>query len=220
MTEAENRDVAPSGTTRWLIGAAGAACLVGGLALVETLEAVAVTGGVLLLVASLGLVATAVGGARYGPDVEGRLDLSARVAAGLLGGALGGIALLLVAWAVGVVGLPGLLGVDLSVWLTPSELAGRAASGALWGLVFGVVHPWLPGEGSLRRGLYFSAAPALWTLAVVFPDLKYGLFGVELGGLTFVVVAAHNLVWGAVVGAVVAWAERTDVAPLSRPLGA
>lgn len=220
MTETEVPDGGPSGRARWLIGAAAVACVVGGLELVETLKPAAVTGGVLLLVASLGLGATAVGGAGYGPEVEGRLDLSTRLAAGLLGGALGGVAHLIVAWAAGVVDLPGLLGVDLAVWLTPWELVGHAASGALWGLAFGVFLPWLPGEGSLRRGLYFSAAPALWTLAVVFPDLKYGLFGVELGALTFVVVAVHHLVWGAVVGAVVRWAEHTELAPLSRPLGA
>lgn len=220
MIDTETQDGGPSGWTRGLVGAAGAACVVGGLELVGTLKPTAVTGGVLLLVASLGLLATAVGGAGYGPESEGRLDLSTRLAAGVLGGVLGGIAHLLAAWALGVADLPGLLGVDLAVWLTPGELAGRAASGALWGLAFGVFHPWLPGGDSLRRGLYFSAAPALWTLAVVFPDLKYGLFGVELGVLTFVVVGVHHLVWGAVTGAVVRWAERTELAPLSRPLGA
>lgn len=220
MIEAEDPEPGPSGGTRLLSGAAGVACLVGGLALVGSLRPLSVTGGVLLLVASLGLVATAVGGVGYGPDVEGRLDLSARLAAGLLGGALGGIAHLLVAWALGLVDLPGLLGVDLTVWLTAGELAGQAATGTLWGLAFGVLYPWLPGEDPVGRGLGFSAVPALWTLAVVFPDLKYGLFGLELGALTFVVVGVHHLVWGVVVGAVVRWAERTDVAPLSRPLGA
>lgn len=220
MTDTEDLDPALSGGTRVLMGTAGVACLAGGLALAGTLRPVPVTGGVLLLVASLGLVATAVGGGGYGPDAEGRLDLSARLAAGLLGGVLGGVAHLLAAWATGLVDLPGLLGVDLAVWLTSGELAGRATSGAVWGLAFGALHPWIPGEGAVRRGLCFSAAPALWTLLVVFPDLKYGLFGVELGALTFLVVGAHHLVWGAVVGSVVRWAERTDVAPLSRPLGA
>lgn len=220
MSETEDPDGALSGGTRWLIGAAGVACALGGLALTARLRPLPVTGGVLLLVASLGLVATAVGGVGYGPDTEGRLDLSTRLAAGLLGGALGGVAHLLVAWVLAVSDLPGLLGVDLAVWLTPWELAGRAGVGALWGLAFGVLHPWVPGADPLRRALWFSAVPALWTLVVVFPGLKYGLFGVELGALTFVIVGAHHLVWGAVAGAVVRWAERTESAPLSRPLGA
>lgn len=220
MSETKGPGAAPSTWTTWLIGAAGVACLLGGLDLVARVKAVAVSGGVLLLVAALGLVATAVGRGEYGPEVEGRLDLSTRLAAGLLGGALGGVAHLLLARATGLVGLPALLGVDLAVWLTPGEMAGRMASGAVWGLAFGVFHPRVPGDGSIQRGLVFSAAPALWVLMVVFPDLKYGVFGVELGALTFVVVAFHHLAWGAVVGGVVRWAERTDLGPVSRPLGA
>lgn len=220
MSETKSPGGAPSAWTTWLIGGAGVASLAGGLALVGTLRPVGVSGGVLLLVAALGLIATAVGRGEYGPEVEGRLDLSARIAAGLLGGALGGVAHLLLAWSTGLVDLPALMGVDLAVWLVPGELAGRMMSGALWGLAFGVLYPWIPGEGSIQRGLIFSAAPALWVLMVVFPDMKYGLFGAELGALTFVVVAIHHLAWGAVVGAVLLWAERTDLAPVSRPLGA
>lgn len=209
----------PRWTTR-AAGILGAAALAGGLALVGSLRRGGVTGGVLLLVAALGLLATALGQEEYGPEVEGRLDLSARLAAGALGGALGGLAHLLLAWATGLVGLPDLLGVDLAVWLTPAELADRSLSGALWGLAFGIVHPWVPGRGSIVRGLVFSAAPALWVLLWVYPGMKYGLFGVELGALTFAVVALHHLAWGAVVGGVIRWAERTDVGPVSRPLGA
>lgn len=204
----------------WIVGAAGVASLVAGLQLVGNLRSRHVTLGVLLLVAALGLIATALGGRPYGPEREGPLDLSARAAAGLLGGALGGVAHLLVAWSTGLAGLPDLLGVELTVWLTSGELAAETLSGAVWGLVLGVAYPFLPGRGPLGRGLVFSAAPALWTLLVVFPDLKFGLFGVELGVLTFVVVVVHHLVWGAVAGAVLRWAERTDLAPLSRPLGA
>lgn len=221
MTETGDRgDGETAPWARWGIGVAGVACVVGALALVKDLRPGDVSAGVLLLVASLPLVATAVGQGAYGPETEGRLDLSARLGAGLLGGLLGGIVQLLFAWTIGRAGFPDLLGVDLAVWLTPAELAGRSVAGALWGLVFGVVHPWLPGRGSIARGAVFSAAPALWVLLDVHPEMKYGVFGVELGALTFVVVALHHLAWGVVVGAVVRWAERTDVGPVSRPLGA
>lgn len=220
-----NGPVRAAGGTRvrrsaWIAGAAGAAALVAGLQLIGTLRRGGVTAGVLLLVVALGLTALAVGGGSYGPEREGRLDLSTRIAAGVLGGALGGVAHLVVAWSIDLAGLPGLLGVELTVWLTPGELASETRSGAVWGLLFGAAYRFLPGRGPVARGLFFSAAPALWTLLVVFPDLKFGLFGVELGVLTFVVVAIHHLVWGGVAGAVLRWAERTDLAPLSRPLGA
>lgn len=218
-TESEEQLTVPS-WARWAAGVAGAAALVGGLALAGDLRPTAVSGGVLLLVAALGLLATAVGGGEYGPEVEGRLDLSGRIATGLLGGVLGGAAHLLFAWATGLVGLPDLLGVDLAVWLTPGALAGQCASGAAWGLAFGIAYPRIPGRGAVTRGLLFSAAPALWVLIDVYPELKYGLFGVELGALTFVVVGLHHMVWGLVVAAVVRWAERTELGPASRPLGA
>lgn len=204
----------------WALGLAGVASLWGGLQLIMTLRPLAVTGGVLLLVAALGLVATAVGQGPYGPEVEGRLDLSTRIATGLLGGALGGAAHLLGAWILGVARLPELMGVDLLVRLTPGALAGHVAAGAGWGLLFGLVYRWIPGRGAVTRGLAFSAVPALWVLLRVYPGMKYGLFGLELGYLTFVVVGVHHLVWGAVVGGVTGWAERADVGPLSRPLGA
>lgn len=223
MTPTDESAGRPAGEPAWITGilaAAGVAAALGGLSLVGTLTTAGVTGGVLLLVGALALLATAAGSGPYGPEGEGRLDLSTRLAAGLAGGALGGVVHLLLAWSIGLLGLPGLLGVDLAVWLTPGELAGKTASGAVWGVAFGAAYRWLPGRGAVRRGLLFSAAPALWTLLVVFPDLKYGLFGAELGALTFVVVVVHQLAWGAVAGAVLRWAARTELAPLSRPLGA
>lgn len=220
MDDADRGGHGASPWGRWLAGGLGLAFLVGGLALVARLERTPVSGGVLLLVAALGLLATAAGGGAYGPEVEGRLDLSARIGSGLLGGALGGAAQLLFAWSTGLVGLPDLFGVELAVWLTPATFAERCLSGTLWGVVFAVAYPWLPGRGPIVRGLAFAVLPALWVLLKVYPGMKYGLFGVELGRLTFVIVALHHVVWGTVAGAVLRWAERSDIGPVSRPLGA
>lgn len=180
-----------------------------------------IVAGLLLLVASLAFLATALGQGPYGPEVEGRLDLSTRLGVGLLGGVLGGVAHLLVAWAAGGLGFPDLLGVDLVVRLTPGQLGGQAFSGGLWGVAFGAAYRWIPGRGSVGRGSLFSLLPALWALLVIYPaEFKYGLFGSELGALTFVVVILYYLVWGAVAGGVLRWAERTEIAPVSRALGA
>lgn len=221
MSEATDRDEpALPGPVAWLLGLGA---LAGGLWAWGTsgLQATGVSAGVLLLVVALAFLATALGQRAYGPETEGRLDLSSRLGVGLLGGVLGGVAQLLVAWSAGAAGLPDLLGVDLMVRLTPGELAGQAGSGAFWGLVFGATYRRVPGRGAVARGLMFSLVPALWVLAVVYPqDFKYGFFGVELGALTFAVVILHYLVWGAVVGGLLRWAERTEFGPVSRPLGA
>jgi hypothetical protein len=221
VSEAKDRDEpALAGPVAWLLGF-GALAASGWAWAGSGLEATGVSAGVLLLVVALALLATALGQGAYGPETEGRLDLSARLGVGLLGGVLGGVAHLLVAWSAGALGLPDLLGVDLLVRLTPGELARQAASGAFWGLVFGAAYRRVPGRGGVARGLAFSLVPSLWVLAVVYPqDFKYGFFGVELGVLTFVVVILYYLVWGAVAGGLIRWAERTDVGPVSRPLGA
>jgi len=196
------------------------ASLAGGAWWARQLDTTGVTGGILLLVAALGFLAVALGQGPYGPDTEGRLDLSARLAAGLLGGALGGMAHLVVAAVVDAVGIPDLVGVEMVTRLTGAGLGTHAASGAGWGVLLGVLYPRLPGAGPVARSLLFSLVPALWVLLMTFPGMKYGVFGVELGALTFLFVILYHLVWGAVAGSVLRWARDTEYGPLSRPLGA
>lgn len=207
----------------WIAWTAGLASLAGGLHLLrlERLDVSGVSGGILLLVAALGFLSVAVGQGRYGPETEGRLDLSARLGVGLLGGTLGGLAYLAVAGISQTAGIPGLLGVGLQESLGLGAAVSQAASGAAWGVIFGLVYPCLPASGPVGRGLLFSLLPALFVLVAVFPDdRKYGLFGTELGGLTFVVVVAYHLAWGAAAGATMAWAAGTEHGLVSRPLGA
>lgn len=196
------------------------ASLAGGIWWIGKLDTTGVTGGILLLVAALGFLAVALGQGPYGPDTEGRLDLSARLAAGLLGGALGGMAHLLAAAAFDAVGIPDLVGVEMVTRLTGAGLGTHAASGAGWGLLLGVLYPRLPGAGPVARSLGFSLVPALWVLLMTFPGMNYGVFGMELGALTFLFVILYHLVWGAVAGSVLRWARDTEHGPVSRPLGA
>lgn len=212
-------DRAMSGALAWALGLASLAGA-GLLAVLVDAERTAITGGVLLLVAALGFLSVAVGQGLYGPEHEGRLDLSARVGAGLLGGALGGVSYLLTAWLLQAVGLPALLG---STWAVPAEagsLAARISLGAVWGLLFGLVFPRIPGRGAVRRGVNFAVLPALLTLLVIFPALGHGTLGTELGVLTFVPVLLCHGAWGVAAGAVIRWARETDVGPVSRMLGA
>lgn len=198
----------------------GLAALAGSGWMLRDLDRTGVSVGLLLAVAALGLLATAVGQGRWGPEEEGRLDLSARLAVGTLGGLLGGLAYLAVAWLGGLAGLPDLVGSGWEVRTGPGAWLSRATVGALWGLVFGLALRRLPGRGLVRQGLLFSLLPALWTLTVTFPGLEFGWFGARLGALTFAPVVLYHLAWGLVVGASLRWARETDLAPVSRPLGA
>ena len=219
MSEPEKSDGATAlrPAVAWVTGLA---CLAAGVYLLRGLDRTGVSGGLVLMVAALGLLATAVGQGSWGPDEEGRLDLSTRLAAGALGGLLGGLAYVAVAWLGGAAGLPDLVGSGWEVRTGPAAGTSRAAGGAGGGLVFGLLLRRVPGRGPVRRGLVFSLVPALWTLVVAFPGMKYGWFGVELGALTFLPVVVYHLAWGLVTGRVVRWARETDLAPLSRMLGA
>lgn len=149
----------------------------------------------------------------------GYLPLSDRLALGVLGGALGGIAVTLSVWIVDAVGLSNLLGVHMAGGVTGASLALRSWYGALWGLVLALLWPRLPGRSSLSRATTFGLAPALYALLVLYPlVLDLGWFAAELGALTFVFVVAFHLLWGAVAGGVFRWAETTDLGVLSRPL--
>lgn len=204
----------------WAARFGAVVCAFLGLGLIGRLDRGGVTGGILLLVAGLGLLAYGLGRPDYGPEREGPLDLSTRLAVGLLGGLLGGLAYLAAAWAGGTVGLPELVGSGWQARVGPAQWGGAAASGAAWGVAFGLLVPRLPGRDPVSQGLLFSLLPALWTGLVVFPGLEFGTLGLRLGALTMVPVVFYHLAWGLTVGSVVRWARDTGYGPLSRPLEA
>lgn len=145
--------------------------------------------------------------------------LADRLALGLLGGALGGIAVTAAVWLVDAAGISDLLGVRIAGTVTATSLALRAWYGALWGLVLALLWPRLPGRSALSRGIGFGLAPALYALLVLYPlVLDLGWFAAELGALTFLFVVLFHLLWGAVAGSLFRWAEVTDLGVLSRPL--
>ena len=180
----------------------------------------ALTGAVLLLIVALAAAGVLLGGEPYGPEVEGKLDLSARMGLGALGGLLGALLALVLDLLLEAAGVQALLGVpDLREVAAPVT-ALRLTGGAVWGMIFGTLLPGVPGRGVLARGAVFSLAPSLWMLLKVLPvDRGLGIFGVELGAFTFVFVLLFNLAWGIVTAWVLAWGERTDLAPLDSPLG-
>lgn len=201
------------------LGMAAIVAGVGGVGLLGLGSRVGIEGGVMLLVAALGLLAVSLGGRPFGPDVEGSLDLSARLGLGLLGGALAGVVHGLLTEAAGGLGLTLLLGVGIDVDLSAGQYLMRALYGSAWGVGLGILYPAIPGDGFAGKGSTFSLLPTFYTLFVVYPVfLGLGLLGVRQGFLTFCFVLIGNVLAGVVAAWVVSWAGRTDLAPVSAPL--
>lgn len=110
-------------------------------------------------------------------------------------GALGGLANSLLVWSCGESGITGALGVAIQPVLTPAWLYPRIVWGGLWGFLF--ILP-LGGSSAVQHGLLLSVAPAAFQLLVLFPRADRGLFGLELGLLTPLLVFAFTAVWGIV----------------------
>ncbi len=177
--------------------------------------------GVLLVIAGLAATGVLLGSGPQGPEVEGRLDLSARLGLGLLGGVLGALASVAGRWLVVEAGVADALGVVLSASWTAPDLLAHLGSGAVWGLMLGVLWSHLPGLSPGGRGALFSLIPSLYVLLKVYPlDRDLGLAGAELGTWTFAIVIALNLLWGVVAGASVGWGEVAEEAPVARPIDA
>ncbi len=201
------------------IGAVGLAAGLGGVGLLDMGSRTGIEGGVLLLVAALGLLAVAIGGRPYGPAVEGPLDLSARLGLGLLGGALAGLVHGLLTVVAGSVGLTVLLGVGIDVDLSAGQYLLRALYGSVWGIVLGALYPVIPGQDFAGKGTTFSLLPSLYTLFIVYPVfLGLGFLGVRQGFLTFPFVLVGNAIAGLVAAWVISWGGETNIAPVSDPL--
>lgn len=112
-------------------------------------------------------------------------------------GVVGGLASSLFLWMLGNWGITSLLNVKLTPQLSTAWLYPRLVWGGLWGLVyfFSVGVP-RARRHWVRKGLYASLLPSIYTLFVVFPDQGKGLAGLSLGTLTPLLILATNLVWG------------------------
>jgi len=218
MSEA-NPDPRPPGSP-FLWRVASLASLGGGAFLLATGRG-SLSLAILLVIAGLAAAGVLLGSGAWGPELEGPLDLSARLGLGLLGGILGALATVLARLALMGLGVDRVLDVILPVTWTGLELAMHVGSGAVWGMVLGFVFPWLPGATPGGRGALFSLLPSLYVLLKVYPvDRDLGVFGVELGTWMFLFVFALNLLWGAVTGATVGWGETAEDAPVARPIDA
>lgn len=110
------------------------------------------------------------------------------------GGLFGGLVGSLFVWMAGAYGWTAALGVAIAPewnlpWLYP-----RLVWGGLWGLLF---LPHFLSNSFFWRGLIVSIGPTLVELLIVFPtQLDKGLWGLDLGVMTPVLVIVANAVWG------------------------
>ena len=214
----ENEDgLLPGSASVWRVVALGSG---GGALMIGTGEGL-LSLTILLLIVALAASSVLLGSGSYGPEVEGCLDLSARLGLGMLGGVLGAAATAVVRSALVEIGVDGVVGVTLpSDWTGPSFLA-HLGSGAAWGLVLGVLYGHVPGGSPSTRGILFSLVPTCYLLLKVYPvDRDLGLLGVELGTLTFLFVAVLNLFWGLIAGVTIGWGDMGEDTPVARPIDA
>ena len=109
-------------------------------------------------------------------------------------GAVGGLVSSAVFWLLGRFGITQMIGVHLAPKLTPAWLYPRLVWGGIWAALFLI--PILK-NATVKRGLLFSLAPSAALLFVWFPHQAYkGYLGLELGGLTPVLILVLNAVWG------------------------
>jgi hypothetical protein len=116
--------------------------------------------------------------------------VSACYAGGLLGGLVGSFVLYLA----GAYKLLAVMDVALAPQWTLAWLYPRLVWGGAWGLL--LAPRWMA-DSILLRGICASLGPTLFELLIVYPNvLDKGVWGLELGTLTPVVVIAVNIVWG------------------------
>jgi hypothetical protein len=111
-------------------------------------------------------------------------------------GAWGGLVKALVAWGFGAAGLNAALGSRMAMGLTPTWIYVHVVWGGVWALLF-----FLPLRGSYyARGALYSLAQTLIQLAIIFPKMGKGMWGLELGFMTPVLVTFFGVIWGLATG--------------------
>jgi hypothetical protein len=109
-------------------------------------------------------------------------------------GAVGGLVSSTVLWALGRFGITSMIGVDLAPRLTPAWLYPRIVWGGIWAVLFLIP---VFKNSPVKRGMLLSLGPTAGLLFVVFPHQAYkGYLGLELGGLTPVLIVVLNAIWG------------------------
>lgn len=108
---------------------------------------------------------------------------------------LGGLAVVLTAWALGELGVPDALGVAIKPKLELGWIYRAVVWGGLWGLIFLLplrISPlWL-------KGALLTLAPVLAAFVYFIPMRGGAMFALDKGALAPLYIYAFNLPWGLV----------------------
>ncbi len=74
----------------------------------------------------------------------------------------------------------------------------------VWGWMYAIMEPILPGGRPWRKGLYFGFTTTLLVWLIVLPLAGAGLFGIQLSAVQPFVALLQHLVYGVVLGVVYA----------------
>ncbi|XKE44895.1 hypothetical protein LG302_16180 [Halomonas organivorans] len=83
-----------------------------------------------------------------------------------------------------------------------------AVGTVIWGLLFALVVPYLPGRTPTRRGLEFGVVSWLVVMVTVFPLAGSGLFGLGFGLIAPISALLAHIIFGWVIGATYGWLRR------------
>ncbi len=70
----------------------------------------------------------------------------------------------------------------------------------LWGVLFALLYPWLPGSEPVVKGIVFAIGAWLLMMIIVMPMAGASFFGLKLGIMAPVMTLILHLIWGAVLG--------------------
>lgn len=108
-------------------------------------------------------------------------------------GCFGGFAKGMVAWLCGTIGINALLGSQFAPQLSSQWVYAHAVWGGIWAMLF--LLP-IRGWSIYSLGILYSLPQSLISLLVMFPGMNLGLFGLQLGYATPVLVIIFGFVWG------------------------
>ena len=118
-----------------------------------------------------------------------------KVSGAFTGGAIGGLVDSIAIWALGQLGITGLLGVTMRPDFTAPWLYRRMVWGGIWMLLL-LLPLWQ--KRTVLRGCLFSLFPSAMMLFMVLPNMGKGLLGIGFGTLTPIVVIGLNFIYGIV----------------------
>ncbi|MBU2538208.1 MAG: hypothetical protein KKH22_07195 [Proteobacteria bacterium] len=116
-----------------------------------------------------------------------------KISGAFTGGALGALIDSVNIWALGQTGITAWLGIGLRPQFTPSWLYPRLVWGGIWAML--LIIPFLR-QKTAMRGILMSLIPTTMMFLMVFPEMGMGLFGLNAGLLTPLLVLLLNFIYG------------------------